>query len=94
MKLILGVNGLVWVGLSGSHESQDTQRAATSTPEQHETIARVANAIRVLAALDLNLMPTRISEVYQVRHASPSRAVNRLAFTLGIALCCDVRRQA
>ena len=71
MKLILGVNGLVWVGLSGSHEPQDPQRAVTSTPE-HETIARVANAVRVLAALDLSLTPTRISEVYQVWHVGLS----------------------
>lgn len=77
VALVLGVNGLVWVGRG------QTQTPALDTKAAHEQVARVANALRVLARLNFAVTPARIHGVYQARAglrvlAAAERGVPRL----------------
>ena len=74
VEVLLGCNGFVWIGTpsvatSAAGDNNDYEAARTKErtvgPEARERICRVANAIRVLAALFLAIHPPAILDVYR-----------------------------
>lgn len=67
VSLVMGVNGLVWVGWDSSKEDKDPA-------SMHEEVARAANAVRVLSKLSFAVTPRHIAAVYQVGRPHPVSA--------------------
>lgn len=78
VDMILGCNGMVWItkfaGLQPPAAGADARPPPTLTVQDHEAIARVANAVRGLSSLRLTVSPASIQAACQVTSPNPSTA--------------------
>lgn len=61
--MILGVNGLIWIGWK---QSAAVEGGNVGAAEIHRRIARAANVVRILAKLSLAVTAPRTSFMYLV----------------------------
>ncbi len=82
MEIILGCNGMIWVapqaeGSENGHAAGSEQQSIpnrTVTPQQRKAVCQVANAVRLLALLNMLIFPSSILNVCKVRSPTISIA--------------------
>ena len=76
VSIILGCNGMIWVAARAQQQANSSAAVGDAsstaepavTPQQREAVCRVANAVRVLAALSMLMSPSSIMDVCKVRN--------------------------
>ncbi|KAK9908925.1 hypothetical protein WJX75_004740 [Coccomyxa subellipsoidea] len=82
VEIILGCNGMIWVAPQA--ESSKNGHAASSmpnrtiTPQQRSAVCRVANAVRILALLNMLIFPSSILNVCKVSSEAGTDAAKML----------------
>lgn len=68
VDIVLGLNGLIWVGphIPRNEDGSLPDQIPQTTPAQRQAVCRVANAIKALEKLYLQIYPASIMNAYAV----------------------------
>ena len=90
VSVILGCNGMIWVAAQAAphanghaaEQSGGSGAALVIGPQQREAVCRVANAVRVLAALSMLIFPSSIMHVCKAR--TPRACIGACSLPCGV----------